>query len=262
MKETLDRSEPRRMQREQERERRRIRDRQRRQSMTVEQRERHLARRRRNYQLRRLRAENAKVDFQSNQISNEQQHEAVSDAQQVTQGENLSLQPLQNSHCLEAVARKDSNLSVKRLRLSHVRRIARTGSRLGSEVIADHRIVGEEVAKSDANNTSLGFQTGDFDSSRLPNGLRLNRVKQLARAINSVTNEASVNGHLVIEKTTMDQNHSQGETHVICNDSCNLDTLSLAEVKLKDLTWPLIDFSQRLSITFQDKHPSWANVES
>lgn len=99
MKETLDRSELRRMQREQERERRRIRDRQRRQSMTVEQRERHLARRRRNYQLRRLRAENAKVDFQSNQISNEQQHEAVSDAQQVTQGENLSLQPLQYSDC-------------------------------------------------------------------------------------------------------------------------------------------------------------------
>lgn len=58
---------------------------------------------------------------------------------------------------LEAVARKDSNLNVKRLRLSHVRRIARTGSRLGSEVIADHRIVGEEVAKSDANNTSCEF---------------------------------------------------------------------------------------------------------
>lgn len=41
---------------EEERERRRMRDRQRRRSMTLEQRERHLARRRRNYQLRRLRS--------------------------------------------------------------------------------------------------------------------------------------------------------------------------------------------------------------
>ena len=51
-------------QRDDERERRRMRDRQRRQSMTVEQRERHLARRRRNYQIRRLRAEtcNSKLD--------------------------------------------------------------------------------------------------------------------------------------------------------------------------------------------------------
>ncbi|RDX83252.1 hypothetical protein CR513_35852, partial [Mucuna pruriens] len=53
----------RRMQREQERERRRIRDRQRRQSMTQEQRERHLARRRRNYQLRRQRAANVHAPF-------------------------------------------------------------------------------------------------------------------------------------------------------------------------------------------------------
>lgn len=64
MEESAERSELRRMQREQERERRRIRDRQRRQSMTLEQRERHLARRRRNYQLRRLRAETARVGSQ------------------------------------------------------------------------------------------------------------------------------------------------------------------------------------------------------
>ncbi|XP_021766655.1 pumilio homolog 11-like [Chenopodium quinoa] len=49
------------MQREKERERRRLRDRIRRQNMTQEQRDRHLARRRRNYQLRRLRAQNAKM---------------------------------------------------------------------------------------------------------------------------------------------------------------------------------------------------------
>lgn len=48
-------------QREREREKRRMRDRQRRQNMSLEQRERQLARRRRNYQLRRIRAENAKL---------------------------------------------------------------------------------------------------------------------------------------------------------------------------------------------------------
>lgn len=55
--------EERKLQKEQERERRRLRDRQRRQSMSVEEREKHLARRRKNYQLRRLRAENAKLDL-------------------------------------------------------------------------------------------------------------------------------------------------------------------------------------------------------
>lgn len=63
MQEFPERGELKRMQREQERERRRIRDRQRRQSMTQEQRERHLARRRRNYQLRRQRAANAQVPY-------------------------------------------------------------------------------------------------------------------------------------------------------------------------------------------------------
>lgn len=49
------------IQKEREREKRRMRDRERRQSMSLEERERHLARRRRNYQLRRQRALNAKT---------------------------------------------------------------------------------------------------------------------------------------------------------------------------------------------------------
>ena len=50
---------------------------------------------------------------------------------------------------------------------------------------------------------AVGFQNGDFDSGRLPNGLRLNRVKRLARSINTVSvNDASVNGHQLIEKNT------------------------------------------------------------
>ncbi|XP_010540836.1 PREDICTED: uncharacterized protein LOC104814480 [Tarenaya hassleriana] len=53
-----------RVRKNQERERRRLRDRERRQSMSQEERERHLARRRRNYQLRRQRAEIARLDSQ------------------------------------------------------------------------------------------------------------------------------------------------------------------------------------------------------
>ncbi|XP_021831683.1 uncharacterized protein LOC110771653 isoform X2 [Prunus avium] len=211
MKESLDRSELRRMQREQERERRRIRDRQRRQSMTVEQRERHLARRRRNYQLRRLRAENAKVDCQSQQISNE--HEAAggnevlrNDAQEVTQTEKLSAERLHYSECLEAAACKSANFT-KRLRLSHIRRLARSLNHLGGEAIGNHQVVADVITKGDANNTCC-FRIGDFDSGRLPNGLRLNRVKRLARTLNSAAHETSVNCQKV------DQNVSAEEVPV------------------------------------------------
>ncbi|KAM1005318.1 hypothetical protein ACFX2C_005413 [Malus domestica] len=192
---SLDRSELRRMQREQERERRRVRDRERRQSMTIEQRERHLARRRRNYQLRRLRAENAKAgDFPSQQISNEQDaagSEGNNDVREVTQLENPTTERLQYSQCLEAAASRSSNLS-KRLRLSHIRRLARSLNHLGGEVIGNHQIVADVIPKGDTNASC--FRIGDFDSGRLPNGLRFNRVKRLARSINSSTNEASVNG--------------------------------------------------------------------
>ena len=63
------------LRKELERERRRIRDRQRRQSMSLEDREKHLARRRRNYKLRRQRAETARLNpppptqFQQTSIS-------------------------------------------------------------------------------------------------------------------------------------------------------------------------------------------------
>lgn len=237
MKESLDRSELRRMQREQERERRRIRDRQRRQSMTVEQRERHLARRRRNYQLRRLRAENAKVDFP--QISNEHEADAAAAAAAASDvhESDMSTEPLQS---LDAVACKASHLTTKRLRLSHVRRLARS---VVSRAPHHHHIHILGEADDDANKTSC-FQIADFDSGRLPNGLRLNRVKRLARAINTASKEASVNDHQVTEKITMEQNHSLEERQWISNDNS-----SLPDVMLKDLTWT-------------DKHPSWANVES
>ncbi|XP_008227453.1 PREDICTED: uncharacterized protein LOC103326965 isoform X4 [Prunus mume] len=215
MKESLDRSELRRMQREQERERRRIRDRQRRQSMTVEQRERHLARRRRNYQLRRLRAENAKVDCQSQHISNEHEEAAAAegnegnDAQEVTQTEKLSTERLHYSECLEAAACKSANFTI-RLRLSHIRRLARSLNHLGGEAIGNHQIVADVITKGDANNTSC-FRIGDFDSGRLPNGLRLNRVKRLARTLNIAAHETSVNCPKVDQNVSAEEVPATGD---------------------------------------------------
>lgn len=61
--------ESRKSRKEQERERRRLRDRERRQSMSQDERERHLARRRKNYQLRRQRAEINRLDSQVQAIT-------------------------------------------------------------------------------------------------------------------------------------------------------------------------------------------------
>lgn len=61
--------ESRKSRKEQERERRRLRDRERRQSMSQDERERHLARRRKNYQLRRQRAEISRLDSQIQAIT-------------------------------------------------------------------------------------------------------------------------------------------------------------------------------------------------
>ncbi|XP_070661765.1 uncharacterized protein [Malus domestica] len=237
---SLDRSELRRMQREQERERRRVRDRERRQSMTIEQRERHLARRRRNYQLRRLRAENAKAgDFPSQQISNEQDaagSEGNNDVREVTQLENPTTERLQYSQCLEAAASRSSNLS-KRLRLSHIRRLARSLNHLGGEVIGNHQIVADVISKGDTNASC--FRIGDFDSGRLPNGLRFNRVKRLARSINSSTNEASVNGPKGT-KQKLNRFRLQKRFERLVMISLNLDKVLMLEEKWKDLTWMVI----------------------
>lgn len=56
---------------EKEMERRRLRDRERRQSMSQDERERHLARRRKNYQLRRQRAEVSRIGSQIQELTGE-----------------------------------------------------------------------------------------------------------------------------------------------------------------------------------------------
>lgn len=97
---TSDKSVLRIMQREQERERRRIRDRQRRQSMSVEEREKHLARRRRNYQLRRQKADNSQLDSQCKQTSpmTGGDHHTRNDFQAATTASGLGVQSEDITH--------------------------------------------------------------------------------------------------------------------------------------------------------------------
>ncbi|XP_065853715.1 uncharacterized protein [Euphorbia lathyris] len=157
------------LQKEQERERRRIRDRQRRQSMTLEEREKHLARRRRNYQLRRQRAENARSDPSCTTL--------VPTVSTKTDEFPISVSNVDFSvQCngLDIPAYKLAQLP-SRVRLNHVKHLARslnlhvnvpTTQRISVDLI----IKGNEIA----------------DSSCVPlKGLRLNRVKRLARSLSS-----------------------------------------------------------------------------
>ncbi|XP_030968115.1 uncharacterized protein LOC115988664 isoform X1 [Quercus lobata] len=205
MEEESGRSELRRMQREQERERRRIRDRQRRQSMTVEQREKHLARRRRNYQLRRLRAENVRLGSQTGERSvvsrNEtitvNEHQAVISVSgpsdqcntvphvQINQGQEKLIVECTKSEGLEALAHKSAHFQ-RTLRLSHVRHLARTLNHSVGELTGNCQVVAAVVNKGDV--TSNRSPVGDSDSGRSLQSLRLNRVKRLARTVNNSAN--------------------------------------------------------------------------
>ncbi|XP_059639889.1 uncharacterized protein LOC132282289 [Cornus florida] len=136
------------LQREQERERRRMRDRQRRQSMSLEQREKHLARRRRNYQLRRQRAENAQLDSRHVKTS------IAARGELKTQNENQAL-----------VA--DLELSVQCDVVAHV------GFDSGQETL------NASATKSE------GAEGGGQNSAKLPQRLRLSKIRHLARLLNT-----------------------------------------------------------------------------
>ncbi|KAE9594753.1 hypothetical protein Lal_00013208 [Lupinus albus] len=192
------------MQREQERERRRIRDRQRRQSMTQEQREMHLARRRRNYQLRRQRAANAHASFipltHQHQLLESSAGEASTsdDFQAVTSSTSLDYSVLclpqhginqgletfnfgtkvdegSSSH-LETLAHNPVNSS-RRLRLSHIKCLARNVTCPNNDLADTHQVAAELITKEDL---TAG---GDYGST--PKSLRLNCVKRVARSKNS-----------------------------------------------------------------------------
>lgn len=190
--------------REQERERRRMRDRQRRQSMTLEQKEKHLARRRRNYQLRRER-KNQGSDHQSGQTDTAIEHgntgrndrqmdHSVSQftAQydradpagfnQVLQ--KISAESLRSNGGTESLTYDLAKIQ-KRLRLIHVKHFARSLKRpLGELTSSNIPIVANLILK--------GTTEANCKSTT---GVRLNRLKRLARTANSAPNEVSEKNH-------------------------------------------------------------------
>ncbi|KAM7264749.1 hypothetical protein ACFE04_002432 [Oxalis oulophora] len=177
----------RRMQKEQERERRRLRDRQRRQSMTAEERERHLARRRRNYQLRRQRAENAQS---LGQTSNQLQTYGSSIVRS-NSGQGLDVPQ-------ELLARFNG-----RIRLTDLKRLARSIHDPEAEFMGDNL---ESLADA-----------GNRDSKcRKIKGVRLSLVKRLARGQNPALKEAFLANQL--GKTEDEANTQQGECQPMTDD--------------------------------------------
>ncbi|KAI4296020.1 hypothetical protein L6164_036010 [Bauhinia variegata] len=231
MEELPERTEWRRIQREQERERRRVRDRQRRQSMTQEQRERHLARRRRNYQLRRERAANARfcpqsLEYSTGEASTSEEHQMVTKTcstsdyrplynnlphHALNQGQerlnletnNIDVQQIGSSVHVEALTYTASNLP-KRLRLNHIRHLARNLK----------HVIGDSTSKDQLAAGLIAKEEVSVNGNR-PNTLRLNRVKRIARSINSASKQTLVpnpNGTLEVEQNLQQEvNKSIGD---------------------------------------------------
>ncbi|XP_019191125.1 PREDICTED: uncharacterized protein LOC109185624 [Ipomoea nil] len=183
------------IQKEREREKRRMRDRERRQSMSLEERERHLARRRRNYQLRRQRALNnaaAKTGHQVLNTGSEAENENSNNNLQV-----VSVVPELEFHSDSAprfVSTKNS-ISVdygaearrirpvkypypKGLHFYQIRHLARLLNSRSGEVHDHHQQVGAEVTDKNYDVTK--------SSGKLWRRIRLIDMKRLARALNSV----------------------------------------------------------------------------
>ncbi|KAK8494832.1 hypothetical protein V6N12_055153 [Hibiscus sabdariffa] len=192
MEELANRSE---LRKELERERRRIRDRQRRQSMSLEEKEKHLARRRRNYQLRRLRAETARfnpppwpiqlplsnaltcVSDATPQFNAADAFVRSNDEQQTPMLDNKT------SHCLEIPAHKLAILPAK-LRLNRIKHLAR----VINDPVADGVALGKTMKENGTSNCLTS------------KGLRLNRIKHLARTISPAGLDTLSQSHQSITK--------------------------------------------------------------
>ncbi|KAG5242392.1 hypothetical protein OIU77_029506 [Salix suchowensis] len=215
MEELTERAVLRNLQKEQERERRRLRDRQRRQAMSVEEREKHLARRRKNYQLRRQRAQNGR-DPQINEsdlvdsdespvlLSDENHQTAISVPVQSNGACHVDLDLRQgslnagnaNSVGLEVPAHKLAKLPI-RSRLNHIKHLAR--SLVDTLDIGDaHKIPSDLTMKEDT-----------ASNCTPPKALRLNRVKHLARVLTSDVTTKTVQNHN--HETEGEQNLQRGE---------------------------------------------------
>ncbi|XP_021859547.1 uncharacterized protein [Spinacia oleracea] len=150
------------MQREKERERRRLRDRIRRQNMSQEQRDKHLARRRRNYQLRRLRAQNAKLPTECQQI-----HAAdLLQINNLLSATSPMLDDLPSSSETQEGEAQNMRKTPRRLRVSDIRHLAR-------------RLHGDDQQQNGELLTNCVVTT---------KRLRLTHVKRLARAVKLTDN--------------------------------------------------------------------------
>ncbi|XP_038881723.1 uncharacterized protein LOC120073145 isoform X2 [Benincasa hispida] len=177
------------LQRERERERRRIRDKERRSSMSTEQRERHLARRRRNYQLRRLRSRNVKITnlcFSETKFYKAVAETSIAELDLQRNGltlvgfnhEQESLNPDSTmSSSFETLGPKAETFQ-GRVRLSHIRRLARS---IGiHQMYSQMSFVEESTSNCKCEDLNL-----EYDQSRSSKVLRLNHIKHLARMMNS-----------------------------------------------------------------------------
>ncbi|XP_016755657.1 uncharacterized protein [Gossypium hirsutum] len=191
MEELTSRSE---IRKELERERRRIRDRQRRQSMSLEEKEKHLARRRRNYQLRRQRAEMARLNPPISPIqlplSNALTCVSVSDvsprcnadvavaADAFLRTDHGQQQRLILDTGLDVPAQKLAILPGK-VRLNRIKHLARAIN----DPVGDGVSIGGLMKENGTSNCL---------SSK---GLRLNHVKRLARTTNPAVQEILSQSH-------------------------------------------------------------------
>ncbi|CAL9225670.1 unnamed protein product, partial [Arabidopsis halleri] len=143
---------------EQERERRRLRDRERRQSMSQDERERHLARRRKNYQLRRQKAEINRLDSQIQAISGGSQAAVISPPDSGTS--------LVESDQSVVIPVEELAKLMGTIRLTRLKHLART---LNKSI----------TSGAESSNTGA---TDAKTRCAMSNGLRLSRVKRLVRS--------------------------------------------------------------------------------
>ncbi|XVF87866.1 hypothetical protein PTKIN_Ptkin18bG0155000 [Pterospermum kingtungense] len=166
-----------------ERERRRTRDRQRRQSMSLEEREKHLARRRRNYQLRRQRAETARLNPPPTPIQFQQT--------------SISTVQLPLSNAVTCVSELASS----------------------SALVESNHEHGQERLMLDAR-SSQSLEIPAHKLATLPGKVRLNRIKHLARSINDPVGDGVPVGGMMKENGTSNCKFNHSSNSILDSNRC------------------------------------------
>ncbi|CAH8306075.1 unnamed protein product [Eruca vesicaria subsp. sativa] len=163
-----ERDESRKSRKEREMERRRLRDRERRQSMSQDERERHLARRRKNYQLRRQRAEVSRIGSQIQDITAGARGNQLAVTSPLHSGDSSTV-PLVDSDQSVGIPVEELVKLVGTIRLSRVKHLARTLRKWSTTT-------GAEASSSNS------VATNAMTRRAMSSGLRLSRVKRLVRS--------------------------------------------------------------------------------